>query len=405
VADIDPAGLVAAASFTLGLVFGATSWISGFCAMGALSDILFLDDWRRLRSWLLATAVALIGTQGLDAAGLVDLGRSVYLGGPLSWGGAILGGLMFGVGMTLAGGCGAKTVVRLGGGNLKSLVVLLVSGLFAMMTLKGLLAPLRQAWERLTPLGVMGGSVAAPSLPAVLEEIGPPEVAARGFPVALIAGGLVWWCLKDAAFRRSAGYLFGGLIIGLLIPAGWTASAILGADPFDPVPPTSFSFAAPIGGALIYLMTFTGASLSFGVAAVAGTLAGAFAAAALRREVRIEGFADTGDLRRHLAGAALMGTGGVLALGCTVGQGLTGLSTLSLSAPLALAAIAAGGVLGLKRLETGGFVAAINSLAGRGEGRSGGVGGCEAPPRNAGCEAPPRNGGCEAPPRNGGCCG
>ena len=353
---IDTAILIGPAGFLIGLAFGAVGQLSGFCAMGALSDVVFLEDWRRLRSWMLALAVALAGSQGLHAAGVVDLGRSVWLASPPSWGGAALGGLMFGVGMTLAGGCGAKTLIRLGAGNLKSLVVALATGLVAMMTLKGLLAPLRLGLERLTALG------AAPALPALLADEGLPAAASRGLPVVLIGGGLAWWCLKDLEFRRSPSALLGGLATGLLIPAGWAATGLLGDDPFAPVAPTSLSFAAPIGGALIWLMTFTGATLSFGVAAVGGTVAGAFAAAALTRQWRLEGFADTPDLLRHLAGAALMGAGGVLALGCTVGQGLTGVSTLAPLSLLALAAIIAGSLSTLICLETGGLAACLKAL-------------------------------------------
>lgn len=346
-ADLEPTTLIGVSAFALGAVFGAVSQLTGFCTMGALSDVVFMDDWRRLRAWMLALAVALVGTQGLHGAGWIDLGRSVYLGGPQSWGGAVLGGLMFGLGMTLAGGCGAKTLVRLGGGNLKSLVVVLVTGLFAMMTFKGLLAPLRLELERLTAIAASGSA-------------GPP--ALRAGLVVLIGGGLGWWSLKDGTFRRSKPDLLSGVVIGALIPAGWAASGILGADPFEPAPLTSLSFAAPIGAALTYLMTWTGATLSFGVAAVAGTIAGAFAAAALRRELRLEGFTDTHDLLRHLAGAALMGSGGVLAMGCTIGQGLTGVSTLAPLSPLVLLAILAGGVLGLKRLEEGSLPAALKAL-------------------------------------------
>jgi hypothetical protein len=361
--EIEPAALICPAAFVLGMVFGATSWITEFCTMGALSDVLFMADWRRFRGWMLALAVAVAGTQGLEATGLIDLGRSAYLSGAISWGGAVLGGLMFGVGMTLAGGCGAKTLVRLGGGNLKSLVVVLVTGLFAMMTLKGLLAPLRLSWERVTALPLAGSGLASPSLPSLLAWTGTP--APRGLAVVLIAGGLAWWCFKDEEFRQSRPHWLGGLIIGLLIPLGWAVSGILGRDPFEPAPLTSFSFAAPMGSTLSYLMTWTGASLTFGIAAVAGTVAGAFAAASLRRELRLEGFSDTADLVRHLTGAALMGTGGVLALGCTIGQGLSGMSTLSLTSSLALMAIIAGGVLGLKRLEEGSFAAVLTTLVRR----------------------------------------
>lgn len=381
VEGLETATVVGIATFVLGVAFGAISQASGFCTMGALSDVVFLADWRRLRAWMLAAAVALSGTQGLHAAGLIDLGRSAYLSGPLSWGGAVIGGLAFGVGMTLAGGCGAKILVRLGGGNMKSLVVALVVGLFAMMTMKGLLAPLRLALETVTPLSLP--VVAEPGLPALLEWAGWP--AARISAVALIGGGLAWWCLKDGAFRRSPSHWLSGVGVGLLIPAGWAVSGILGDDPFDPSPLTSFSFAAPIGGSLAYLMTYTGATLSFGVAAVAGTVTGAFAVAAFRHSVRLEGFHAADDLLRHLAGGALMGSGGVLALGCTIGQGLTGLSTLSLTAPLALAAIIAGGLAGLKYLEEGSVAGVLAPLVRQHQATPGPADKAAPPRSNVGC--------------------
>jgi uncharacterized membrane protein YedE/YeeE len=353
---IDSATLIGSAGLAIGLVFGAVTRQTGFCTMGALSDVVYLDDWRRLRSWMLAVAVAIAGGQGLHAAGVVNLDRSVWLAGPASWGGTVLGGLMFGTGMTLAGGCGAKTLVRLGGGNLKSLVVVLVGGLFAMMTLKGLLAPFRLLLEDVTALG------AAPALPVLLREAGLPPLLARGLPTAAIGGGLLWWCLKDRDFRSSAPDVVGGLGVGVLIAAGWAATGLLGGDPFAPVAPTSLTFAAPIGGALIYLMTCTGATLTFGIATAAGTVAGAFAVALSTGRLRLEGFANIHDMLRHLAGAALMGSGGVLALGCTVGQGLTGVSTLSVLSVLATAAIVAGGVLNLKRLEEGSLAGALRAL-------------------------------------------
>lgn len=370
--SLEPAMLIGPAGFLIGFAFGIASQLSGFCTMGALSDVVYLDDWRRFRSWMLALAVALAGTQALHAAGVVDLGRSVWLDGQTSWGGAVLGGVMFGIGMTLAGGCGAKTLVRLGGGNLKALVVVLATGLFAMMTLRGVLAPLRLELERLTALGTV------PAVPVLLFDAGVP-VAARVLPVVLV-GGLAWWCLKSREFRRSPADLFSGLATGLLVAAGWAATGLLGADPFEPVAPTSLSYSAPIGGAVTYLMTYTGATLSFGVAAVAGTVAGAFAAALAGRRWRVEGFADTRDLVRHLGGAALMGCGGVLALGCTIGQGLTGVSTLSPLSLLALLAVTAGGVLNLKWLEEGSLRGALRSLVRRPTTDHGGH-----PPAGTGC--------------------
>ncbi|KIL97063.1 Lipocalin-related protein and Bos/Can/Equ allergen [Paramagnetospirillum magnetotacticum MS-1] len=354
--------LVGSAGFALGAVFGWAARASDFCTMGALSDLVFLGDRRRLRAWVLAMAVAMLGAQGLQAAGLVELGKSIYLGATIAWAGAILGGLMFGYGMTLAGGCGSKTLVRLGGGNLKSVVVVLVVGLFATMTLKGLLAMERIAIEQATGITAARLGASDQSLPALLAGLGLPHAAARILTLAVLGGGALVWCLKDASFRAAGGTLAGAVVIGLTIPTGWAVTAILGADDFAPAPIASLSFISPMGDGLMYLMTFTGSTISFGVAAVGGIIAGSFLSARLSGRFAWEGFADTADLRRHLGGAALMGTGGIMAMGCTIGQGLTGLSTLSATSFLALGAIISGGLLGLRSLEEGGLLPGLKSL-------------------------------------------
>lgn len=352
--EIPLSTLVAAAAFGIGLIFGIAARASDFCTMGALSDWVYLGETRRLRAWMLAMAVALAGTQVLHAFGRIDLSRSLYLSGPFAWGGAVLGGLAFGYGMTLAGGCGSKTLVRLGGGNLKSLVVVLVTGLFATMTVKGLLAHGRIALDKAAslPLGDQ-------SLPTLLGLGGGPG---RFALIAVPAGAVLLWCLSDRGFRRRPRAALGALVIGTCIPAGWAITGILGADEFEPTPLASYSFIAPMGDAMLYLMTFTGATLTFGIAGLGGVVAGAFLAARLSGTFALEGFADTADFKRHLLGAALMGTGGVLAMGCTIGQGLSGLSTLSLTSILALAAIITGGVWGLRALEEGGPAAGLRAF-------------------------------------------
>jgi len=269
---------------------------------------------------------------------------------------------MFGYGMTLAGGCGSKTLVRLGGGNLKSLVVMLVVGLFATMTLKGLLAMERIAIEQATGISPARLGAADQSLPALLAGMGLPAAVSRPLTVAVLAAGALVWCLRDAGFRAARGTVAGGLTIGLTIPAGWAITGILGADDFDPAPLASFSFIAPMGDGLIYLMTYTGSTITFGIAAVGGVIAGSFLAARLSGSFAVEGFTDTADMLRHLGGGALMGTGGILAMGCTIGQGLTGLSTLSLTSLLALGAIIAGGLWGLRSMEEGGPLPGLRAL-------------------------------------------
>ena len=359
--------LVSALGLLAGIVFGATAQRTNFCTMGAISDIVNLQDYRRFRSWLLAIAVAIAGSQALYLTGTVDLGKSIYLTANLGWLGAIVGGLMFGFGMTLTGGCGNKTLVRLGAGNLKSLVVALVLGIFAYMTLRGLLGLARITFIESTNANLASVGLRTQGVPDLLAaSTGLSLPGLRWVVAAAAVLGLLWYCFKDAEFRGSPANVLGGAIIGALIPVGWAITGIVGADDFDPVPLASFTFVAPIGESLMYLMIFTGASVNFGIAAVGGVILGAFLMAIATRSFRVEAFTDRNDLLRHIAGGALMGTGGVLALGCTIGQGITGLSTLALGSVLAVLSIVAGAVYGFKYLEEGSLGGAFRAMLARG---------------------------------------
>jgi uncharacterized membrane protein YedE/YeeE len=357
--------IVASLGFGLGAVFGATAQRTNFCTMGAISDVVFMEDWNRFRAWMLAIAVALLGSQGLHAAGAVDLSQSIYLGANLGWAGAILGGLLFGFGMTLTGGCGNKTLVRLGAGNLKSLVVAICLGIFAYMTLRGLTGLARVQIEGWTSVDLQALGLETQGLPDLLAGAGLPEGLARLLVTALVAGGLLWFCFKSAAFRASKTDIAGGLIIGLLVPAGWFVTGVVGYDDFEPTPLASFTFVAPVGESIQYLMTFTGSTINFGIAVVGGVIAGAFVAAKAGGQFRLESFTDASDMSRHMVGGAIMGIGGVMALGCTIGQGITGMSTLALGAPIALLSILAGGYFGLKYIEEGSFGGAFSAVMSR----------------------------------------
>ena len=363
--DLAISTMVGGAAFAAGLVFGVTAQRTNFCTMGALSDIVFMGDWRRFRAWMLALATAMIASQVLDGAGLVDLGKSIYLQGPLVWAGAIIGGVLFGFGMTLAGGCGNKTLVRIGGGNMKSLVSFLVIGLFAYMTLKGLIGLGRVQLEAATNITV-AGHAANQGLPALLAALGVPANVARWLVTAILGGGLLVFCFKNAEFRTSPADMIGGVIIGLMVPTGWWITGVLGADDFDPTALSSFTFVAPIGDSMMYLMTFTGSTINFGIAAVGGVITGSFVAALSGKGFHWEAFSDAADMRRHLMGAAMMGTGGVMAMGCTIGQGLTGISTLSATSVIAVLSIIFGGVWGLKSMEEGSPAAGLRAVLSRG---------------------------------------
>jgi uncharacterized membrane protein YedE/YeeE len=342
--------LVLVAGFVIGLAFGAIVDRTGFCTMGAIADWVGFGERTRMNAWILAMAVALIGAQALHFAGLVDLGMSIYAGPRLAWLGAALGGFAFGIGMTLAGGCASRTLVRLGAGNLKSLVVLLVIAVTSYAALRGILARPRLALIDAMPITF----ATSQALPALLGD----TAATRGTLAIVIALTLAALALRNDGLRANRRLLAGAIAIGMLVVAGWMATGLGGRDPFDPTPPASLTFVGPVGDTVLYLMVASGASLNFGIATTAGALAGAFASARLSRSFRWEGFSDRDDLVRHILGGALMGTGGALAMGCSIGNGVTGLSTLSLGSCIALAAMIAGGAVATRVLEEGGLAAA-----------------------------------------------
>jgi uncharacterized membrane protein YedE/YeeE len=348
--DLSPHVVAALAALPIGMLFGAVVQRTNFCTMGAVSDVVLFGDWRRLRAWLLAIAVAMAGSQVLMAAGLIDLDESIYLGDRLFWAGALIGGLLFGIGMVFAGGCGSRNLVRMAAGDLRAFFVILILGISATMTLHGLTALARVGLESATAIELQSQGIDSQALPHMIAAIWGREVGDLPFGLAL-ALAIAVFCLISATFRRSWRDIAGGLVVGLTVVAGWWATGVLAFDDFEPQPLASLTFVAPVGDSLIYLMTFTGDRVSFGVAAVAGILLGAFAMALARGEFRLQGFADKADVLRSLAGAFLMGFGGVTALGCTIGQGVTGLSTLSLGSFIAFGSLIAGGVLGVHLLD------------------------------------------------------
>jgi len=359
--------IVGIGGFVTGLVFGAVVQRTNFCTMGGISDLVLMGDGRRFRAWMLAIAVAIIGTQGLQFSGAIDINKSIYLSSNLGWLGAIVGGAMFGFGMTQTGGCASKTLVRLGAGNLKSLLVAIVLGITAYMTLRGLFALARVQIETATNIELKTRGLDSQNIGEMAGALlGVPASTARAAVAALVAAAFLVFCFKDAAFRRSVTDVAAGLVIGLTAVAGWVITGIIAADEFNPVQLASITFVAPVGESLQYLMTFTGSTINFGIAVVGGVIAGSFLMAMATGTFQVESFADRNDLVRHLGGAALMGAGGIMALGCTIGQGITGMSTLALGSVIAWLSILAGGYFGLKYLEEGSFGRAIRAVLARG---------------------------------------
>jgi hypothetical protein len=311
--------------------------------------------------WLLAIAVAILGANVLGLLGYVDLDRSIYRTERFTWLSYLIGGFLFGVGMTLASGCGSRNLVRLGAGNLKSAVVLTFLALSAYMTMKGVLAVPRVTALDALALHFDGGQ----GLPALLARAaGGNGQSVQWAVVLLVAAGLLAFVFKDAQFRASGDLILGGAVIGAIIAAGWYVTGNIGHLAEDPQTleevwvgtntrrPESFSYVGPLGYSLELLLLWTDASLkvTFGIAIVAGLLLGSLGYALATRSFRIESFRSAGDLGNHIGGAVLMGFGGVTAMGCTVGQGLTGISTLALGSLVALLAIVAGSAATMKVL-------------------------------------------------------
>lgn len=358
----DPTAWVLWGGLVLGFVFGAVAARTNFCTMGALSDVVNIGHWGRLRMWLLAVAVAVVGANLLQLGGWVDLSKSIYLRPTLPWLSLLFGGTLFGIGMTLSGGCVNKNLVRLGGGSVRSLVVLVFVAIAAYMSLKGLFGQWRAGWLDPVAIDVAAFGLADPGLPSLVGRLGglAPRAAVlfAGGTVAVLLLGVV---LIEARFRRNAVQVLGAVALGLVVVAGWALSGHIGHGENPETLETvyfatntrtleSLSFVAPVAYGLELLMLWTDRSLhlSFGIVTAIGVVAGALAHALASRSFRWEGFASLQDLSKQLVGAVLMGFGGVTAMGCTVGQGLSGLSTLSIGSLIAVSGIVGGAVATLK---------------------------------------------------------
>jgi hypothetical protein len=356
------------AAFGLGAAFGAIAQRTQFCTMGAVSDIVNFGDWTRMRMWLLAIAVAMLGFNAMAGGGWIEAGNSFYTTPRMVWLSNALGGLMFGFGMVLAGGCGSKALVRLGSGSLKALVVFLVLGFSAYATLRGVAA----VWRVLTVDAVAVTFAAGQDLPAIVAKL---SGASRSTSALWVGGSiglaLLGFCLARPE-GRSRDVLLAGLGLGAVIAGTWWVSGRLGHLAEHPQTleevfvatnsrrMESLTFVAPIAYTIDWLILFsdTGKVLTIGIASTAGVVVGSAIVALATRRFHWEGFAGTEDTALHIGGAALMGVGGVTAVGCTVGQGLSGLSTLALGSVVAWLAIIGGAVLALRwqawRLERAG---------------------------------------------------
>lgn len=346
------------AAFILAALFGAVAQRTHFCTMGAVSDIVNMGDWTRMRMWGLAVGVAMIGFYAMAAGGLIDPTKTLYASNRFIWLSALVGGLLFGFGMVLASGCGSKTLVRIGGGNLKSLVVFVVMAVAAFATLKGITAVGRVATVDRVAID-FSGNAALSTWAAGIAGVSP---ALAGLVLALVlGGGLIVWALAGSGFRHFDN-LLAGVGIGAVIVGMWWVSGHLAYVAEHPETleeaflatnsgrMEALSFVSPVAYTVDWLMFFSDKSklLTIGIVSVFGVVVGSAVYSLLSRSFRWEGFRDAEDTGNHLAGAVFMGVGGVTAMGCTIGQGLSGISTLSATSIVAVAAILAGCVAGLK---------------------------------------------------------
>lgn len=368
-------------TFGLALVLGLVASKTNFCTMGAVSDWVNMGDFGRMRAWLLAIAVAMLGVSVLEYMGMVNVDAAFppYRGAQLIWAENILGGLLFGIGMTYASGCGNKTLIRIGGGNIKSIFVLLIIAVIAYFMVnpfpgsdKTLFTVLFNGWLR--PLAVNVGT--HQDLASFLVSDANLKQA-RLVLGAFIAFLIAVFVFKSSDFRANKDHIIGGLVVGLMVLGAWYVSSAVGVKTTDgtvytlqsyvqewdfvagandvkpadsrPLSPQSFTFINPMGQTLGYVAgKFDGSLLTFGVMALAGVIAGSLLWSILSRNFRIEWFASFADFRNHVLGAILMGFGGVLAMGCTIGQGITGVSTLAIGSFLALISIVFGSAITMR---------------------------------------------------------
>jgi uncharacterized membrane protein YedE/YeeE len=346
----EPVHQIALLALLVGMVFGAVTSKTNFCTMGAVSDWVNIGSKDRLRAWFLAIGIAMLASQTMHATGVINISDAFYLTPNFGWLGYLLGGFLFGIGMTLASGCGQRTLARVGSGNLKSLVVLTILGLTAYMTMRGLLALFRVNVIEVSNINLAKSDIVDQGMGTLLAAAtGLENIARVNLVLAiLLGGGLIIFAFASKTFRGSFDNVLAGITIGLLIPAGWYITGVIGFDDFEPMRFESLTFIGPTGESLMYLMTFTGSVINFGIAAVFGVMLGSFLYAILSGRFHVETFTDHADMVRHIVGAVLMGFGGVLALGCTIGQGITGMSTLATGSLMALISIIFGCALTLK---------------------------------------------------------
>lgn len=349
----DAAQIVAWGGFLLAFVFGYVANKTSFCTMGAVSDIVNMGEWGRMRAWLLAIAIATLGTSVLVYRGDLDITKTYYTRENFYWLAALVGGVTFGIGMTLASGCGQRTLVRLGSGNLKSVVVFLFLGYSALLTMNGIFRVLLDEVLRAEMFTIRLEHMQ--TLPMLLHMEGPESHLMVGVAVSLV---LLVFVFASREFRHSLDNILAGVVVGLVVVGGWYVTGKLGLAENEFMEVTyvgtdsklaeSMTFVGPLAYTMDLWAYWRDKTVTFGIASVFGVVLGSFVYSVFNRTFRWEYFTSPQDMFRHLIGAVLMGFGGVTAMGCTIGQGVTGMSTLAVSSAIVLAGIIGGAAMTMR---------------------------------------------------------
>lgn len=360
------------AGFVITLILGAVAYKTNFCTMGAVSDLVNMGDSGRMRAWVLGMAVAVLGVAVLEYIGLADMslttsaetGRPPYRAAVFPWPRFIVGGILFGIGMTMGSGCGNRTMVRIGGGNLKSVAVLLamgVAGYLMIFTNFGYYVFLQ--WMQPAFIDLRNLGIADQSLGAVVSgPLGLPGSAVTLAAGLLVAALMLVWVLRSSDFLKNRDNVLAGIVLGLCVAAAWYVTAgamgqglieevafLEGDEQPYGVGAQSLTFVQPAAVLIRYLETgLASRFMSFALVAGAGVIAGAFLYALVSRRLRLEWFQSLGDVARHMIGGLLMGFGGVLSIGCTIGQAVSGVSTLAVGSFLTFVSICLGSALTMK---------------------------------------------------------
>ena len=337
--------LVAGVGLLGGIILGLAARFGRFCTLGAIEDHAYGANSSRLKMWGASIGFSIILTFALVFFGAFDPSGTFYLS--LAWNpiATVIGGLMFGYGMALCGNCGYGALARLGGGDLRAFMIVIVMGIAAYVVMSGPLAPVR---VMLFP-SLLAGDATTGFTTLIHQTTGiSPAMAGIVIGACILAATLM-----SGSFWRETKYVFWSFMVAIAIVSGWFGTYFVSQNGFAPIMVESHTFSAPVGDTILYAMNGSALSLSFGVGSVLGVLAGAFIGSLIKGHFRWEACEDPRELRRQIVGAAVMGVGAVLALGCSVGQGITAFSVLSYSAPVTFVAIYVGARIGLRQLIEG----------------------------------------------------